>query len=315
MGGLCVAVTGASGDLGALLLPLLEQDERVERILAVDAAKPTAHGAKVQFRRVELSQPGADSLLASALIEAEVTALYHLAFIHGRIHSGAFAHELEVVGSMHTLSAAKRAGIQRLIVPSLTALYGARPQNPALLREDAPLRGCDGSRYLNDKVQVEQQLEDFRRAHPEVALVVLRFAPIVGPSVDNPVTRWLRTRVVPSLLGFDPLWQVIHEEDAAAALHRALFGQAVGAFNVVGRGVMSFSGLVRETGGAVVPLPQVVVRAAIRALEATGIAALPEPMLDFIHYSWVADGRRAHQELGFSPRHHAKDAAASIRGS
>ena len=88
------------------------------------------------------------------------------------------------------------------------------------------LAGCLGSRFVNDKVEVENQLAAFTSAHPETHVVVLRFAPIVGPTSDNPVTRWLRTRLVPTLLGFDPLWQVVHEDDAADALHAALFAEA-----------------------------------------------------------------------------------------
>jgi UDP-glucose 4-epimerase len=310
-----VAITGATGDLGQLLIPLLEQDERVERVLAIDVAKPNAHGAKVDYRRIELAHPGADTRLAMALAEGSIGALFHLAFLYGRVHNPNFAHELEVIGSMNVLSALSRAPVRRLVIPSITALYGARPNNPALLREDAPLAGCAGSRFINDKVEVEAQLEAFRRKNPEFEMVVLRFAPIVGPTVNNPVTRLLRNRVVPTLLGFDPLWQVIHEEDAAAALHHALFSPATGIFNVVGPGVLSLSGLVRSSGGAVVPLPHPFARAALRLLEVLGMASVPAPLLDYIHYNWLADSSRSETELGFVPTRRGLEAATSMRGS
>ena len=139
---------------------------------------------------------------------------------------------------MHVLAAAGALGLKRLIFPSLTALYGARPNGPALITEATLLAGCPGSRFINDKVEVENQLHAFRTAHPLMQVLVLRFAPIVGPTSDNPITRWLRTRIVPTLLGFDPLWQVLHEEDAADALHAALFTEAAGAFNVAADGVL-----------------------------------------------------------------------------
>lgn len=309
-----VAVTGATGDLASLLLPLLEQDERVERVLAIDTSKPPAHGPKVDFHPIELSQQGSETLLAEALTKTGIDVVCHLAFIHGRVHSPSFAHELEVIGSMQVLSATWRARARRLIVPSLTALYGARPHHPAFLKEDTPLLGSPGSRFLNDRVEVEQQLQAFRKSHPELEILVLRFAPIVGPTVNNPMTRWLKTRLVPTLLGFDPLWQVIHEEDAARALQHALFAKAQGAFNVAAPGVLSLSGLVRQSGGAVVPLPHAAARAAIHALEMSGVAAVPEPLLDFIHYNLVADSRRSREELGFVPSYDARDAAASLRG-
>src|SRR4051812_10656617 len=89
--GLTVAVTGATGDLGALLLPRLEDDPRVERILSIDVARPATQGPKVEFHRVDLSQPGSETDLEEVLSEQGVDALYHLAFIYGRVHNASFA--------------------------------------------------------------------------------------------------------------------------------------------------------------------------------------------------------------------------------
>ena len=311
--GLRVAVTGATGDLAGLLLPRLEQDPAVESILVLDVAKP--EGRKVDFRRVELTRHDADAELTEALSERPVDALYHLALLSGRVHDGAFAHELEVIGSMAVLAAAARARLPRLVIPSLTALYGARSQSPCLLREEAPLTGSPGSRFISDKVEVEQQVRAFRERNPDTRVLVLRLAPPLGPSLDNPATRLLSRRVVPTLLGFDPLWQALHEEDAASALHLALTAEADGEFNIVGEGVLPLSALIREAGGRPLPLPGPLARTALRALNLVGTGSLPLNMLDYIHYSWVADGQRAARVLGFVPRHHARDAAAALKRS
>ncbi len=310
--GLVVGVTGATGDLGRLLLPRLAEDPRVEKVIALDVAAPVPM-SKVEFRRVDLTRPGIENELAAALTETKVQALYHLAFISSRVRSAAFAHELEVIGSMHVLAAAAALGLKRLIFPSLTALYGARANAPALITEAALLAGCPGSRFVNDKVEVENQLQIFRAAHPRMQVLVLRFAPIVGPTSDNPITRWLRTRVVPTLLGFDPLWQVLHEEDAADALHTALFSQATGAFNVAAEGVLPLSAVVRLSGGQAVPLPRTILINAMRALDALGAPTALPPLMDYLHYSWVADGTRAARELQFMPKWQASDAIAAVR--
>lgn len=309
-----VAMTGATGDLGALLLPLLEADPRVERVLAVGVAAPSNGGPKVGFRRLDLTQPNARAELVDVLREERIDALYHLAFLLGKIHRAAFAHELEVAGSMHVLGAAAETRLRKLIVPSLTALYGARPQHPAQLREEAPLHGCPGSRFIADKVAVELQIQEFSARHPETAVTVLRFAPVVGPTIDNPMTRWLRTRVVPVLLGYDPPWQVVHEQDAVAALHRALFADVRGAVNVVGRGLSSLSALVRGSGGVAVPLPAPLVKTVVRLFETFGVAAVPTPLLDYLRYGWVADGSRSSDALGMDISRSASEAIATLRG-
>ncbi len=313
--GLRVAVTGANGDLGSLLLPLLEQDARVESILALDVVKPAQLGEKALWKRLDLARHDADRELSELLAEHRIDALFHLAFLFSPITNAAFAHELEVIGTLHVLSATAAAKVKRLVIPSLTAVYGARPGSPAYLREDAPTVGAPPNRFVQDKVEVERQVNAFRPRHPETKVIVLRFAPVLGPSVDNPVTRFLKARVVPSLLGFDPLWQAVHEEDAARALHLALSADAEGCFNVVGRGVLPLSGMIRLAGGNVVPLPHPVARGTIRALNAVGALGVPMSLLDFIQFSWVADGERAARDLGFVPRYHARDAVGAVRRS
>lgn len=314
-GSLRVGVTGAGGDLGKLLIPMLLEDPAVAGVVAYDVAAPDLVHDRLEFVRADLTRPGGESELTRQIGEARLDALYHLAFVHGRVHSGALAHELEVIGSLHVLAAAGQLGIPRLVVPSLTALYGARANAPFYLTEENPLAGAEGSRFIQDKVEVERQLERFQRAQRKTRVLVLRFAPMVGPRSNNPVTRLLKNRVVPTLLGFDPPWQVLHEEDAARALHLALTVGQDGVFNVVSDGLMPLSALVALSGGRVLPMPRPVLLGVIGALEAAGVSAVPPTLLDFLRFPCIADGERAARELGFVPRYTAREAAASMRGT
>jgi UDP-glucose 4-epimerase len=307
-----VGVTGVSSDLGRGLLPRLEADPLVDSIVVFDVAQPAALTKKCSFVRVDLTRPGMEAELTLAFGNEKLDVLFHLAFVNSRVHGAAFAHELEVIGSMHVLAAAQATGLKRLVIPSLTALYGARANGPAVCLETHPLEG-DGVRFVTDRVEVEHQIEQFAERNPDVHVVVLRFAPIVGELSDNPFTRLLRTRFVPTILGFDPLWQIVHEEDAVTALHLALTTKARGSFNVVGETTAPFSTIVRLAGAQTVPLPGPLLRATILALETAGIASVPVPLLAFLRYSWVADGMRARRQLGFEPRVPFQDAMASMR--
>jgi len=312
--GWCVAVTGATGDLGALVLPRLLEDPAVARVLVLDLAKPPAH-PKLSYRRVDLTFHEADSELVDALSREGVDALYHLAFLFGPRRNVSFAHEVEVAGTMRVLSAAAQVGVPRLVLPSLTVVYGAHGQHPAVLGEDAPLKGCPSSRFVSDKVEVERQVEAFRGRFPQTKVFVLRFAPILGPHVNNPATRLLTRRLVPTVLGFDPLWQAVHEDDAAEALHRCLRAPEGGTYNIVGAGALPLSGMIREAGGAPLPLPEPMVKGLFRGLATSGVKIVPLGLLDYLHYSWVADGGRAEKALGFVPRHHTREAVAALRRS
>lgn len=313
-----VGVTGANSDLGRLLLPRLAADPRVGELVVFDVAKPAYEpakpggGVKATFRRVDLTKVGSEAAVSQAFEQEQPQVVYHLAFAGSRVHRADIAHELEVMGSMQVLAACARVRPERIVLASLTALYGARPTSPAMVGEDAPLAGCAGSRFINDKVEVERQFAAFRTANPEVATVVLRFAPLVGPTSDNPVTRWLKTRIIPTFLGHDPLWQALHENDAAEALQRAMVCPP-GVYNVAADGVMPLSGVVRQAGGRILPLPAPLLRTVVSALESVGRTSVPDALLDYLQYSLVADASRAPSALGFLPRYSMAEALSSLQ--
>ena len=147
----------------------------VARIIAFDVTAPEPV-EKLEVLKVDLTHPGSEPALIDAFRRSGLDALYHLAFLSSRVRGADFAHELEVIGSLHVLAAAAATSLPRLIVASSTALYGARPDAPALLGEQAALRGPRQSRFIHDKVEVEQQVQSFRTRHPETQVVVLRFA-------------------------------------------------------------------------------------------------------------------------------------------
>ncbi len=306
-----VALTGPTGDFGTLLLPRLRDDARVSRIHTLGTRGTS--GPRLTHHRVDLTRYDVESELVDLLSEAQIDVLYHLAFLHGRTRSGAFAHEVEVIGTLHVLAAAARAGVKKLVVPSYTLVYGARPDNPALLTEDAPLHGSSTSRFVSDRVEVEKQVAAFRTAHPEVEVTVFRFAPVLGPTADNPATRFFRRPVAPTLLGFDPLWQAVHEEDACSALLQALDRPAAGVFNVVSADVLPLSAMIGLARSRVLPLPAPLARAILRGLNTAGVTATPVTLLDYLHYACVADGTRCRQVLDFVPRYSARQALQALR--
>ena len=75
--------------------------------------------------------------------------------------------------------------------------------------------------YAKDAVEIEGYLRGFARRRPDVAVTVLRLANLVGPRVDTALTRYFALPVVPTVLGSTPALQLLHEEDALAALERA----------------------------------------------------------------------------------------------
>jgi UDP-glucose 4-epimerase len=189
---------------------------------------------------------------------------------------------------------------------STTLVYGAHRENPNFLDEHAELRGHRDSRFINDKVKAEKQAARFARENPNTEVCVLRFAPILGPTVDNMFTRFYSRPVTPVMMGHDPLVQFVHEQDAAWALEIAVGARAVGAYNIVGKGVLPYRTVLAMMGRVPAPMPYMLARQLSKALWATQVFDSPPSFLDFLLYLCVAEGSRAKGELGFRARFNIK---------
>ena len=305
-------MTGANGSLGRVILPRLLASDFVEKVIAFDLAKLEQTHEKLVFAPVDLTRPSADREMAEVLEDHGVSLLVHLAFFSSQIRNASYAHEVEALGTVHVLSACVEAGLSRIVMSSTTTVYGASAQNPNFLTEDRPLKGSPRSRFISDKVEAEQQVRKFRDRHRDLSTTVLRFAPIIGPNIENPFTRYLGRRIAPTLMGYDPLMQFLHEEDAAEATLLAVQQEIRGEFNIVGRGVIPLSTVLRLTGARPLPLPHPWARGALKALNATGLISMPPSFLEYVRYLWVADGRLAEQTLAFRPRYSSREAVISF---
>jgi UDP-glucose 4-epimerase len=309
-----VALTGAASFLGRNLVGVLEEDPAVRRIVAVDLTAPDTRGAKTRAYPIDLTAPSSAERVAEVLAAEGVDTLIHLAFLASPTHASAWAHELESVGTMHVLSAVRRAKLQKLILWSQTILYGAHPSNPNFLTERHPLRAGDEP-FFADKIAAEREVEAFAAKNRGTVVTVLRTAPIVGPTVKNYVTRYLAERVIVTLLGFDPLWQFVHEVDAIAAFKHAVDHDFPGVFNICGEGVLPVSTVIKLAGRLGLPLFHPVAETMIAAAWAAQAAYAPPSFLRYLRYLCVADGEKAAREMGFVPAYTTREALVDYIGA
>jgi UDP-glucose 4-epimerase len=200
-----VAITGTASFLGSRLLRRLVVRHGGDQVVAVDIAPPpAARGSPLTGP----DQPAADQRLWRSKSGDTVV---HMAFFTAAPHH---TPELESIGTLGALAAAAAAGVKRFVLRSFTAVYGARGENPSFLTEDRPLLPNPGLGWVRDKLEAEQHAASFARRYPQMAITVLRFAPLFGPMVRNFYTRLFDKRVVPVLMGYDPLVQLLHPDDA-----------------------------------------------------------------------------------------------------
>ncbi|WP_437683735.1 NAD-dependent epimerase/dehydratase family protein [Sorangium sp. So ce131] len=306
--GRVIALTGAASFLGRNLIGILEEDPRIARVVAIDVKPPDTGGSKLRLHAVDLTAPSSEERVADVLATEQVDTLVHLCFLSSPTPATAWAHELESVGTMHLLHGARQVGVRKLILWSQTILYGAHPTNPNFLTERHPLRADPEERFFADKMAAEREFNAFGARAKGTTVTILRTAPILGPTVQNYLTRFLSQRLVMTMLGFDPLWQFVHEVDAIAAFKLAIDGDFQGTFNIVGDGVLPLSTVVRLAGRTPVPVLHSAAGPLVAALWAAHTAVTPPAFLRYLRYLCVADGEKAARVMGFRPMYTTREA-------
>ena len=314
---LTVAVTGPTGTFGFGLIPQLQADDRVMRIVGIARRPfdPAAYGwTKMEYRRGDVRDTRA---LQDAFGGADV--VVHLAFMVTGATSIEAIRSINIEGTLNAFRAAAIAGARRFVYSSSVAAYGFHPDNPIGMTEDWPVRPAARLFYAREKAELERLLgaeAATRSGGP--ALYLLRPSIVLGPhsvGAKDPLpkpldalARSLAMRAgrlpvpVPVVVPTLPL-QLVHEEDIGRALLQCVVAAGpAGAYNIAADGVLTAADVVRELG--LLPLP---VPAGPAQFAARGIAALPllPPVVQWVEaagHPAIMDTSRAKKELGWVPR-------------
>jgi UDP-glucose 4-epimerase len=177
-------------------------------------------------------------------------------------------------------------------------VYGPYPDNPAYLEEHHPLRGHPHAHQVQNRVEVEGLAADFARRRPSADVTVLRPCWIMGPTFWDPVVRYFARPVVPTILGYDPLLQFVHEEDVLHAFEQAVLDSRPGVYNLVGTEAMPLSRLLRVAGRRTLPLPAALVHRLRDVPSRATTGDPPEGFYDYLRYGWVAAGEKGFAAFG-----------------
>jgi UDP-glucose 4-epimerase len=302
-----LALTGIASFLGGRLLRRLAEARGEDAVVAVDITAPPA-GLSVRYRELDLTEPAADQRLLDAFREEEVETVVHMALFTTPRRDASYAHELESIGTLGVLAAAAAAGVSHFVLRSFTAVYGARGDNPVFLGEERPLPSAPGLRWVRDKLEAEQHAASFARRFPAMRVTVLRYAPLFGPGVHNFYTRLFDHRLVPVVMGYDPLVQLLHPDDALAAAEAALERRPPGAFNVVPRRPIALLTALHLAGKVPLPVPHPLAYAGADLLWSSGLSEAPGGFVDFARFLFLGDGEKARRGLGFEARYSSQEA-------
>jgi UDP-glucose 4-epimerase len=300
-----VLVTGISGNLGRVVAKQLHTESLV---VGLDRRPFAGKPKDVVHHQADLRKAKAEEIFRTHRIDA----LIHLGIMHDPRVPRSEAHSFNVVGTSRILDLCVRHGVRKVVVLSSANVYGPRPDNSNFLPEETPLMAAERFSEIRDLIELDMVAQSFMWKHPELETVILRPVNIVGPTVRNAPSNYLRLARPLTVLGFDPMVQLIHEEDVGQALVLALRPGLRGVFNVTGPGEVPLTSILRELGRQPVPVPHPLVRALVRRLFDARLTGFPPEEIDHIQYLCVVDGSRFAREAGWIPSRSMRETIRSV---
>ncbi|MEU6737428.1 NAD-dependent epimerase/dehydratase family protein [Streptomyces physcomitrii] len=298
-----VLVTGAARQLGGRFVRRIQRDPEVDRVIAVDAALPQHHLGDAEFVQADIRQ----STIAKVLTERGVTTVVHLD-VSGTGLGGTgrtTVKETNVIGTMQLLGACQKSpAVRRLVVKSSTNVYGAAPRDPAVFTETTPPKSLPSGGFAKDTVEVEGYVRGFARRRPDVAVCVLRFANILGPGAETPLTEYFSLPVLPTVFGYDPRLQFVHEDDVIEVLRIAAREPRrgtlnSGTFNIAGEGALLLSQCSRRLGRPTVPMLLPAVSWFGSALRNLGVTDFSPEQLRLLTHGRMVSTAQMRETLGY----------------
>uniref|UniRef100_A0AAU2W0C3 NAD-dependent epimerase/dehydratase family protein n=1 Tax=Streptomyces sp. NBC_00008 TaxID=2903610 RepID=A0AAU2W0C3_9ACTN len=323
-GGLCVVVTGATGNVGTSVVRALAGDPAVASVLGLARRLPDTSLPGVEWGSIDLSRPDSARTLEAHLVDAD--AVVHLAWRFQPTHDPVVTWRSNVQGSLRIFDAVRRAGVPTLIHASSVGAYSPGPKHEPGVDEQWPTHGWPDAAYCREKAYLERVLDTFEVRHPQIRVVRMRPTFLFKETAASEQRRIFAGRYMPGvllrpdLLPFVPdlkglRFQVMHTDDAAEAYRLAVLNDVRGPFNLAADPVLDAGVLGKILKARVVPLPRALARGALAtAWRLRAVPASPH-LFDAVLRLPVMDWKRVREELGWRPTRSAPEALeAFLRG-
>jgi UDP-glucose 4-epimerase len=288
-----VLITGLATFWGGLVAQALERDPKVDVIIGLDTREPTVELERTEYVRTDENY----SILSRIVQAARIDTIVHtFLVVDSTSMRPRTMHEINVIGTMNLFAAASAAGstVRDVVVKSSSYVYGSSREDPTWFTEETPRSHTPRTRVERSLESVEGYVRDFAIDNPHVNVTLLRFSNVLGPDIETPISRALSLPVVPSILGFDPRFQFVHEDDVVRSLLFVLDHELAGIYNVAGDGLLPWSEVASICGRRTAPLPPWGTSFAAMALRVTGVE-LPDEVLDLLRFGRGIDNSRLKQ--------------------
>jgi UDP-glucose 4-epimerase len=299
-----VVIPGISGKIAQRVAKrLLAQGHHV---IGIDRRPWPEAPPEIELHPVDIRKRAAEDVFRRCHPEAVI----HMATVTHLAVQNEEQFRVNLASTRAVFEHAATYGIKAVVFVGRHTYYGAAADSPLFHTEDEPPVEVASFPELADLVAADLYAGSALWRHPKMRTAVLRMVYTLGPSHHGTLAGFLARPRVPTVLGFDPLFQLMHEDDAASAICLALEKEIRGVFNVAGPNALPFSMLIRAAGRTPVPLPEVLLRLALGHL---GLPNLSPAALGHIKYPIVVDDKPFRAATGFHHAFSEDDAIAGFR--
>jgi UDP-glucose 4-epimerase len=156
-------------------------------------------------------------------------------------------------------------------------------------------------------------IQSFFWKQPEIETAMLRPVHMIGENLQNAPSRYLKLRTIPTLLGFDPMVQLVAASDVVRAIRLSLKPSMRGIFNVVGPSVAPLTRILDHLGAEQLRIPEFVLKGALKMMFYARLSSFPAGEVDHLKYACLVDGARAEKVLGYKAQVPLKEALDAIK--
>ncbi|HYO86091.1 MAG TPA: NAD-dependent epimerase/dehydratase family protein [Dermatophilaceae bacterium] len=216
------------------------------------------------------------------------------------------SHRAELVRLTETLAtAAAAAGVGHLVAITSARVYGALPDNPVPLPDEAPRRASHSQGQAGDLAVVEDVLDRARATYPHLVVTSVRAAAVVAADVegcDVAVSRYLEAPRLLVLRGSEPRWQFCHLDDLGSAVAAVLSDRLAPVVTVASSGFLTQAELEHLAGNRRIELADKLAVVTVQRLHKAGQMSIRHNDLDFLRHPWVVSTQRL-LDSGWRPAH------------
>jgi UDP-glucose 4-epimerase len=317
-----IVITGASGNVGTALLGRLTESAGDHDVVGVVRRPPRPVGvyATVRWHALDIAEAGAGADLRTIFDGAD--AVVHLAWGFQPTRNTEYLTRLGVGGTSAVLEAAHAVRVGQLLHMSSVGTYAAGRYGQRV-DESWSTAGISTSPYSRDKSAAEARLDSYQRAHGDGGVPIARMRPgfIVQRAAASGLMRYALPGYVPMsvvpLLPLLPLDRrlcipLVHADDVADALVRAIERRAAGAFNLAAEPPLGRDDIAKVFGAKPIHIPSSLLGALVDISWRARLQPIDRGWLDMAFSVPLLDCSRARAELDWHPGWSSIDALADV---